>query len=77
MIVDNADLMIHAAVDGLGLTSSCEEYVVPQIASGALVRVLESRPGTCISMSSRHPQKAVEARYEACRAFATMHAVAA
>jgi DNA-binding transcriptional LysR family regulator len=41
VIVDNADLMIRAAVDGLGLTFSFEEYLAPQIASGALVRVLE------------------------------------
>jgi DNA-binding transcriptional LysR family regulator len=33
--------MIRAAIDGLGLTFSFEEYLAPQIASGALVRVLE------------------------------------
>src|SRR5436309_14570985 len=41
LIVDDADLMIRAAIDGLGLTFSFEEYVAPQIASGALVRVLD------------------------------------
>ena len=41
LIVDDADLMIRGAIDGLGLTFSFEEYVAPQIASGALVRVLE------------------------------------
>ena len=41
LIVDDADLMIRAAMDGLGLTFSFEEYVASQIASGALVRVLE------------------------------------
>ena len=41
MIFDDADLMIRAAIDGLGLTFSFEEYIAPQIASGALVRVLE------------------------------------
>jgi DNA-binding transcriptional LysR family regulator len=41
LVVDDADLMIRAAVDGLGLTFSFEEYVAPQLASGALVRVLE------------------------------------
>ena len=41
LIVDDADLMIRAAIDGLGLTFSFEEYVAPTIASGALVRVLE------------------------------------
>jgi DNA-binding transcriptional LysR family regulator len=33
--------MIRAAMDGLGLTFSFEEYVAPQIATGTLVRVLE------------------------------------
>ena len=42
LIVDDADLMIQAAVDGPGLTFSIEEYVASQIASGALVRVLEA-----------------------------------
>ena len=41
LIVDDADLMIRAAIDGLGLTFSFEAYVAPQIASGALVRVLD------------------------------------
>lgn len=41
LILDNADLMIRAALDGLGLTFSFEEYVAPQLASGALVRVLD------------------------------------
>ena len=41
LIVDDADLMIRAAVDGLGLTFSFEEYIAPLIESGALVRVLE------------------------------------
>jgi DNA-binding transcriptional LysR family regulator len=41
LIVDDADLMIRAAIDGLGLTFSFAAYVAPQIESGALVRVLE------------------------------------
>ena len=41
LIVDNADLMVLAAVDGVGLTFSFEEYVAPHIARGELVRVLE------------------------------------
>jgi DNA-binding transcriptional LysR family regulator len=40
-MTDDADLMIRAAVDGVGLTFSFEEYVAPQLASGALVRVLD------------------------------------
>ena len=41
MVFDDADLMIRAALDGLGLTFSFEQYVSQQLASGALVRVLE------------------------------------
>jgi DNA-binding transcriptional LysR family regulator len=41
LISDDADLMIRAAVDGLGLTFSFEEYIASQIATGALIRVLE------------------------------------
>jgi DNA-binding transcriptional LysR family regulator len=41
LIVDDADIMIRAAIDGVGLTFSFEEYVAPHVASGALVRVLE------------------------------------
>jgi DNA-binding transcriptional LysR family regulator len=41
LIFDDANLMIRAATDGLGLTFSFEDYVAPQIASGSLVRVLE------------------------------------
>ena len=41
MVFDDADLMIRAALDGLGLTFSFEAYVAPQLARGTLVRVLE------------------------------------
>jgi DNA-binding transcriptional LysR family regulator len=41
MIFDDAGLMIRAAIEGLGLTFSFDEYIASQIASGALVRVLE------------------------------------
>ena len=41
LILDYADLMVRAALDGLGLTFSFEEYIAPQLASGALVRVLD------------------------------------
>ncbi len=60
LIVDDADLMIRAAVDGLGLTFSFEEYVEPQIANGALVRVLEDWcspfPGYFLYYPSRRQQ---------------------
>ena len=62
LVVDDADLMIRTAVDGLGLTFSFEEYVAPQIASGALVRVLEDWcapfPGYFLYYPSRRQQSA-------------------
>jgi DNA-binding transcriptional LysR family regulator len=39
--VDDINLSIRAAIDGVGLAFSLEEHVAPHIASGALVRVLE------------------------------------
>lgn len=41
LIIDDMDMTIRAAMDGVGLAFSLEEYVAPQLASGALVRVLE------------------------------------
>jgi DNA-binding transcriptional LysR family regulator len=41
LIVDDMDMTIQAAIDGIGLAFSLEDYVAPQLASGALVRVLE------------------------------------
>jgi DNA-binding transcriptional LysR family regulator len=41
LIIDDMDMTIQAALEGIGLVSSLEEYVVPYLASGALVRVLE------------------------------------
>jgi DNA-binding transcriptional LysR family regulator len=62
LIVDDADLMIRAATDGLGLTCSLEEYVAPQLASGDLVRVLEDWcapfPGYFLYYPSRRQQSA-------------------
>jgi DNA-binding transcriptional LysR family regulator len=61
-IFDDADLMVRAAVDGVGLTFSFEEYIAPQIASGALVRVLEDWcppfPGYFLYHPSRRQQPA-------------------
>jgi DNA-binding transcriptional LysR family regulator len=60
MIFDDADLMIRAAIEGLGLTFSFEEYITPQIASGALIRVLEDWcppfPGYFLYYPSRRQQ---------------------
>lgn len=41
LIVDDVDLVIHAALDGAGLAYVSEDRIAPQLASGALVRVLE------------------------------------
>ena len=41
LIVDDAEMMIRAAIDGVGLAFADEARVAPHLASGALVRVLE------------------------------------
>jgi DNA-binding transcriptional LysR family regulator len=41
LVLDDMDVTIRAAMDGIGMAFSLEEYVAPHIASGALVRVLE------------------------------------
>ena len=41
LIVDDAEIMMRAAIDGVGLAFADEERAAPHLASGALVRVLE------------------------------------
>src|SRR2546426_9257548 len=41
LIVDDVEIMIRAAIDGVGLAFMLEEHAAPHLASGALVRVLE------------------------------------
>lgn len=41
LVVDDVQLLIRAAVDGIGLTFLMEEHAAPYLASGALVRVLD------------------------------------
>jgi DNA-binding transcriptional LysR family regulator len=41
LTVDDVDVLIQAAVDGVGLAFALEEHIAPQLASAALVRVLE------------------------------------
>jgi DNA-binding transcriptional LysR family regulator len=41
LMADDMDVTILAAMDGVGLAFSLEEYVAPHLASGALIRVLE------------------------------------
>jgi DNA-binding transcriptional LysR family regulator len=41
LIVDDAEIMIRAAIDGAGLAFTLEEQVVRHLARGTLVRTLE------------------------------------
>jgi DNA-binding transcriptional LysR family regulator len=41
LMADDMDVTIRAAMDGIGLAFSLEEYVAPHLANGALIRVLE------------------------------------
>lgn len=41
LIVDDVEILVRAALDGVGLTFALEEHVAPHLASGRLVRVLE------------------------------------
>src|SRR5206468_9544077 len=60
LIVDDVDILIRAAIDGVGLAFMSDELVVPQLASGALVRVLEDWcqpfPGFFLYYPSRRQQ---------------------
>jgi DNA-binding transcriptional LysR family regulator len=44
VIVDDVEVLLHAANEGVGLAFTLEEHVAPHLASGALVRVLERGP---------------------------------
>ena len=41
LVVDDVQLLIRAAIDGVGLTFLMEEQAAPYLSSGRLVRVLE------------------------------------
>src|SRR5207247_8515555 len=41
LMVDDVEVMIRAAIEGVGLAFMSEEHGAPPLASGALVRVLE------------------------------------
>jgi DNA-binding transcriptional LysR family regulator len=62
LIVDDVELVIRAAIDGVGLAFLGEELAAPHLASGALVRVLESWcqpfPGFFLYYPSRRQQPA-------------------
>jgi DNA-binding transcriptional LysR family regulator len=62
VVVDSADLLIRAALDGAGLAFGFDAHVAPLVASGALVRVLEDWcppfPGYFLYYPSRRQQPA-------------------
>ncbi|MBV8811203.1 MAG: LysR family transcriptional regulator [Acidobacteriaceae bacterium] len=62
LIVDDLDLVIHAALDGVGLAYMSEENAAPHLASGGLVQVLEDWcqpfPGFFLYYPSRRQQPA-------------------
>lgn len=62
LIVDDVEIVIRAAVDGVGLAFMSEEHAGPHLASGAFVRVLEDWcqpfPGYFLYYPSRRQQPA-------------------
>jgi DNA-binding transcriptional LysR family regulator len=62
LIVDDLDLLIRAAIDGVGLAFVSVEHAAPHLANGALVRVLQDWcqpfPGFFIYYPSRRQQPA-------------------
>ena len=69
---DDLELVVQAAIDGVGLASSFEAHVAPHLASGALVRVLDDWnapfPGFYLYYPSRRQQpRALAALVEALR----------
>ena len=62
LVTDELTLMEQAALNGVGLMFTVEQFAAPHIASGALVRVLEDWcqpfPGFFLYFPSRHQQPA-------------------
>jgi DNA-binding transcriptional LysR family regulator len=62
LIVDDLDLVIRAATDGVGLAYMSEENAAPHLSKGSLVRVLEDWcqpfPGFFLYYASRRQQPA-------------------
>ncbi len=62
LIVDDVEIMIRAAMDGVGLAFLSDERVTPQLESGELIRVLEDWcqpfPGFFLYYPSRRQQTA-------------------
>ncbi len=62
LVTEDTELLVRAALDGVGLAFGIEEHMSPYIASGALVRVLEDWsapfPGYFLYYPSRRQQPA-------------------
>ncbi len=62
LVVDDAEIHVRAALDGIGVVWTLEHYAAPFVASGKLVRVLESWcppfPGYFLYYPSRRQQPA-------------------
>jgi DNA-binding transcriptional LysR family regulator len=62
LIVDDVELVVRAAIDGVGLAFLSEHHVVPHLANGELARVLEAwcqpYPGFFLYYPSRRQQPA-------------------
>jgi hypothetical protein len=60
--LSDVEILVRAALDGVGLAFVSDEYVAPHLASGALVRVLEDWcqpfPGFFLYYPSRRQQPA-------------------
>ena len=73
LIVSDAEFMIRAALNGVGLAFSLEQYVADHIARGRLVRVLEDwcppfEGYFLYYPSRRHQPRALQALVDALRA---------
>jgi DNA-binding transcriptional LysR family regulator len=62
VVLDDTNLVVQAAIDGLGLAFAFEDHVAPHLANGTLVRVLEDWcppfPGFFLYYPSRRNQSA-------------------
>ena len=62
LIVDDTDLVIRAALDGVGLPFVAEQHAEPHLTKGTFVRVLEDLcppfPGSFLYYPSRRQQPA-------------------
>jgi DNA-binding transcriptional LysR family regulator len=69
--IDDMDITIRAAIDGIGLAFSLDEYVAPHVASGALVRVLEDWCPPFAGFFLYYPSRVAPVRDRTCLARAS------